>query len=160
MFLKKWESLPDCMKTDKILPYYESLKRKRTSLFFKRFFDIFASFVMLIVLSPVFLILALAIKLDSKGPVFYRQTRITQYGKKFRIFKFRTMVHNADTLGAQVTVGDDARVTKVGKVIRKLRLDEISQLIDVFRGTMTFVGDGCIIETTKKSIDFSRVVTV
>ena len=140
MFLKKWESLPDCMKTDKILPYYESLKRKRTSLFFKRFFDIFASFVMLIVLSPVFLILALAIKLDSKGPVFYRQTRITQYGKKFRIFKFRTMVHNADTLGAQVTVGDDARVTKVGKVIRKLRLDEISQLIDVFRGTMTFVG--------------------
>ena len=94
---------------------------------------------MLIVLSPVFLILAIAIKTDSKGPVFYRQVRVTQYNKEFRIFKFRSMVEGADK-GSQVTVKGDARVTKVGRFVRKSRLDEVSQLIDVFRGTMTFVG--------------------
>jgi lipopolysaccharide/colanic/teichoic acid biosynthesis glycosyltransferase len=95
---------------------------------------------MLILLSPLFIIIAIAIKIDSKGPVFFRQERITQYGKKFRIFKFRTMVKDADKIGTQVTVNNDARITKVGKLIRKCRLDEISQLIDVWRGTMTFVG--------------------
>ena len=95
---------------------------------------------MLIVLSPIFLILAIAIKIDSKGPVFYRQVRVTQYGKRFRIFKFRTMVQNADKIGTQVTVKGDARITRVGKLIRRCRLDEICQLIDVFRGTLTFVG--------------------
>ena len=94
---------------------------------------------MLVLLSPVFLVLAVAIKLDSPGPVFYRQVRLTQYGKPFRIFKFRTMVQGADK-GSQVTVGEDSRITRVGKVIRKCRLDEIGQLLDVFRGTMTFVG--------------------
>ena len=95
---------------------------------------------MLIILLPVFIILALIIKLDSRGPVFYRQTRVTAYGKKFKIFKFRTMVQNADKIGTQVTVSNDSRITKVGAFLRKYRLDEISQLIDVFRGTMTFVG--------------------
>jgi lipopolysaccharide/colanic/teichoic acid biosynthesis glycosyltransferase len=95
---------------------------------------------MLVILSPFFLILAVAIKIDSRGPVFYRQERITQYGKKFRIFKFRTMVNDADKKGAHVTTSGDTRITKVGKFIRKCRLDEISQLIDVLRGTMTFVG--------------------
>ena len=134
----------------KVLRYSE---KKKVRLFFKRVFDIFASAVMLIVLSPVFLILAIAIKIDSKGPVFYRQVRVTQYNKKFKIFKFRSMVQNADK-GSQVTVNGDARITRVGKIVRKCRLDEISQLIDVFRG------ERGIIETTKNNADFSRVVTV
>ena len=140
MILKKWESLPDEMRIEEIRPYYDTLKKKSVSLFFKRAFDIAVSLVMLLILSPVFLVLAVAIKLDSKGPVFYRQTRVTQYGKRFRIFKFRTMVQNADKIGSQVTVTNDARITRVGKLIRRCRLDEICQLIDVLRGTMTFVG--------------------
>ena len=140
MLLKKWEDLPEEFQTAEVKEYYDILKKKSVSLFFKRCFDIFVSLIMLILLSPVFLILAIAIKIDSKGPVFYRQERVTQFGKKFKIFKFRTMVQDADKIGAQVTVGDDDRITRVGKIIRKLRLDEICQLIDVFRGTMTFVG--------------------
>ena len=139
MKLIKWEQLPPEMQTEEVKKYYNILKRKKVSLFFKRVFDIVVSAIMLIVLSPVFLILSIAIKIDSKGPVFYRQVRITQYNKRFRIFKFRSMVQNADK-GSQVTVSGDARVTRVGKLVRKCRLDEISQLIDVFRGTMTFVG--------------------
>lgn len=139
MKLIKWEQLPPEMQTEEVRKYYDILKKKRISLFFKRVFDIVVSAIMLIVLSPVFLILSITIKIDSKGPVFYRQVRITQYNKRFRIFKFRSMVQNADK-GSQVTVSGDARVTRVGKLVRKCRLDEISQLIDVFRGTMTFVG--------------------
>ena len=140
MILKKWEDLPEQFRTDAVRPYYDSLKKKQWSLFFKRVFDIAASAVLLVVLLPVFVILAAAIKLDSPGPVFYRQIRVTQYGKQFRIFKFRTMVSNADKIGTQVTVGNDSRITRVGKLIRKCRLDELCQLIDVLRGTMTFVG--------------------
>lgn len=140
MRLIKWEKLPQNMQTEEVKKYYDVLKKKRFSLFIKRLFDIVISFVMLVFLSPLFLILAIAIKIESKGPVFYRQERITQYGKKFRIFKFRTMVQNADRIGAQITSNNDQRVTRVGKLIRKCRLDEISQLIDVFRGKMTFVG--------------------
>ena len=140
MILQKWENLPDQMKKDEVRPYYDILWKKRGSLLCKRIFDIVVSALMLIVLSPIFLILAIAIKVDSTGPVFYRQVRVTQYGKQFRIFKFRSMVSNADKIGTQVTVGNDSRITKVGKLIRKCRLDEICQLIDIFRGTMTFVG--------------------
>ena len=139
MMLKKWEDLPIEMQTEEVRKYYDILKKKKCSLFFKRVFDIFASAFLLILLSPVFLILAIAIKIDSRGPVFYRQVRVTQYNQKFRIFKFRSMVNGADK-GSQVTVSGDARVTRVGKFVRKCRLDEISQLIDVFRGKMTFVG--------------------
>lgn len=139
MILKKWEDLPVEMQTEEVRKYYDALKKKRVSLFFKRVFDIVVSLFMLVFLFPVFLILAIAIKIDSRGPVFYRQVRVTQYNQKFRIFKFRSMVQNADK-GSQVTVSGDARVTRVGKVVRKLRLDEISQLIDVLRGKMTFVG--------------------
>lgn len=139
MMLKKWEELPPEMQTDEVRRYYDILKKKKAALFFKRAFDIAVSAVMLAVLSPVFLILAIAIKLDSPGPVFYRQVRVTQYNKKFRIFKFRSMVQGADR-GSQVTVSGDARITRVGRFVRKFRLDEISQLIDVLRGTMTFVG--------------------
>lgn len=140
MRIKKWENLPPEFQTDEVRKYYDILQKKKCSLFFKRLFDIVVSLLMLIVLSPLFLVLAIVIKIDSRGPVFYRQERVTQYGKHFRIFKFRTMVSNADKIGSQVTVKNDARVTKVGGFLRKTRLDEISQLIDVFRGTMTFVG--------------------
>lgn len=139
MMLKRWEQLPVEMQNEEVRKYYDILKKKRVGLFFKRVFDIFVSLIMLIILSPIFLILAIAIKIDSKGPVFYRQVRITQYNEKFRIFKFRSMVQNADR-GSQVTVSGDARITRVGKIVRKCRLDEISQLIDVLRGKMTFVG--------------------
>ena len=140
MRLIKWEKLPSQMQTEEVKKYYDVLKKKRFALFFKRMFDIFVSLLLLIILSPLFLILAIAIKIDSKGPVFYGQERVTQYGKRFRIFKFRTMVQNADKIGAQVTVNNDSRVTRVGKLIRRCRLDEICQLIDVLRGTLTFVG--------------------
>lgn len=128
------------MQTEAVKPYYEILQKKQISLIFKRLFDIVVSLIMLLILSPVFLILAIAIKLDTEGPVFYRQVRVTQYGKEFHIFKFRTMVNNADKIGSQVTVGGDSRITRVGKVIRECRLDEIGQLLNILGGSMTFVG--------------------
>ena len=140
MLIKKWEKLPKELQIAEVKPYYEILRKKNFSLFWKRIFDIVVSSLMLLVLLPFFLILSLAIVIDSRGGVFYRQERVTQYGRHFRIFKFRTMVKNADKKGTLVTVGNDARITRVGKFIRKLRLDEVSQLIDIFRGTMTFVG--------------------
>ncbi|MDE7401589.1 MAG: sugar transferase [Clostridia bacterium] len=140
MLVKKWKKLPPEMQNEAVRPYYEKLRKKNFSLFWKRCFDFFVSTLMLLLLSPVFIILAIAIKIDSRGPVFFRQERVTQYGKKFRIFKFRTMVNNADKMGSQVTVSNDMRITRVGKFIRKCRLDEVSQLIDVWRGTMSFVG--------------------
>lgn len=140
MLIKKWNKLPKEMQIEEVRPYYEKLRKKNFSLFWIRFFDILVSFLMLLILLPFFLILSLAIVIDSRGPVFYRQERVTQYGKRFRIFKFRTMVKDADKKGSLVTVGHDARITRVGKFIRKCRLDEVSQLIDVFRGTMSFVG--------------------
>lgn len=128
------------MQTEAVKPYYEILQKKQIGLIFKRLFDIVVSLIMLLILSPVFLVLAIAIKLDTEGPVFYRQVRVTQYGKEFRIFKFRTMVNNADKIGSQVTVGGDSRITRVGKVIRECRLDEIGQLLNILGGSMTFVG--------------------
>ena len=140
MLLKQFEHLAPELQNEHVKKYYDILKKKTFALILKRAFDIIVSLVMLVILSPVFLILATAIKLDSKGPVFYRQERITQFGEKFRIFKFRTMVANADKIGSLVTVNNDSRITKVGSFIRKCRLDEICQLIDIFRGTMSFVG--------------------
>ena len=139
MKIKKWEQLPEDMQTEEVRKYYDILEKKRLGLFFKRAFDIFASAMALLIIWPVFLILAIAIKLDSPGPVFYRQVRVTQYGQHFRIHKFRTMVQNADR-GSQVTLNNDSRITRVGKVIRDCRLDEIAQLIDVLAGTVTLVG--------------------
>ena len=140
MILKKWEELPESLQNDAVRPYYDLLAKRRGSLLLKRCFDIVVSALMLLVLSPVFLVLAIAIKLDSPGPVFYRQVRVTQYGKEFRIFKFRSMVSDADKRGSLVTVSGASRITRVGHVIRNCRLDELCQLIDIFRGTMTFVG--------------------
>lgn len=140
MRLRKWDDLPPELRTEAVRPYYDSLKKKQLSLLLKRIFDIIVSLIMLIIVSPVLLVLAAAIKIDSPGPVFYRQVRVTQYGEEFRIYKFRSMVSNADKIGAQVTVSGDSRVTRVGRIIRACRLDELGQLIDVLRGTMTFVG--------------------
>ena len=140
MLMKKWEELPEEMRTPEVRKYYDILQKKKGSLLLKRGFDITASAIMLAMLSPAFLALGIAIKLDSSGPVFYRQERVTQWNERFRIFKFRSMVQNADRKGSLVTVKGDARVTRMGKIIRKCRLDEVSQLIDVLRGTMTFVG--------------------
>ena len=140
MILKKYEDLPEKMKNNEVKEYYEILKHKKFSLIIKRIFDFFAALILLIILSPIMLVLALLIKLESKGPVFYMQERITKYGKKFRIFKFRTMVQDADKKGALVTMGQDPRITKVGNKIRKCRLDELPQLLNVIKGEMSFVG--------------------
>lgn len=138
--LCRWEQLPGFMRTEEVRPYYEILRKHRFSLLIKRTFDFAMSSVMLVMLAPVFIVLAVLIKLDSKGPVFYRQERVTQYGRRFRIYKFRTMVQNADKIGGLVTVGGDARITNAGKKLRGCRLDELPQLINIWRGEMTFVG--------------------
>ncbi len=140
MLIKKWDKLPEEFKKDEIKEYYLILRKKNFLLLIKRLFDILFSLILICVLSPAILILSIAIKIDSKGPVFFRQSRVGQYGKTFRIFKFRTMVNNADKMGNSVTSKNDSRITKVGKFIRKCRLDEIVQLFDVLRGKMTFVG--------------------
>lgn len=138
--LRKWEDLPDFMRTDEVRYYYEILNRKRISLFLKRVFDIVVGAILLIILAIPMGIIALMIKADSKGPVFYRQERVTAYGKHFKIHKFRTMVSNADKIGAAVTVGNDSRITKVGAKLRGCRLDELPQVIDILSGNMSFVG--------------------
>jgi lipopolysaccharide/colanic/teichoic acid biosynthesis glycosyltransferase len=140
MVFKSWDNLPENMKNDSVKRYYEILEEKRTSLMMKRLFDLIAAIITLVILLPLFLLISIAIKIDSKGPVMFRQVRITQYGKPFRIFKFRTMVNNADRLGTQVTTKNDGRVTRVGKILRKLRLDEVPQLLNIITGDMTFVG--------------------
>lgn len=138
--LKKWEELPDFMRTPEVRPYWEILNKRRLSLLIKRIFDFIVALIMMIVLAIPMVIIAVWIKLDSKGPVFYRQERVTTYGKHFKIHKFRTMVNNADKIGTAVTVGNDSRITKVGAKLRHVRLDELPQLIDVLEGTMSFVG--------------------
>lgn len=140
MFLRKWEDLPEDMQTPEVRKYYDILAKRRFSLFLKRTFDIVASLIMLIVLAIPILIISVSIALDSPGGVFYRQVRVTTYGKKFRIHKFRTMVANADKIGSLVTVGQDSRITKIGVFLRKYRLDELPQLLDVLIGTMSYVG--------------------
>lgn len=138
--LKNWNELPEYMRTDEVRPYYDLLQKKRLSLFFKRVFDIIVSLIMIILCSPILLIISILIVKDSKGGVFYRQERVTQYGRVFRIFKFRTMVKNADQIGTQVTVSNDSRITKIGSKLRNCRLDELPQLFNIFLGDMTFVG--------------------
>lgn len=140
MIMKKWDELPEKIKNDKTKKYYDIISKKKCSLIVKRIFDISVSLILLILLSPIFLILAIAIKIDSKGPIFYRQERITQYGNIFKIFKFRTMIKDADKKGTLVTVSNDDRITRVGRVVRKYRLDEIPQLINILVGDMSFVG--------------------
>lgn len=138
--LKRWEDLPDFMKVPEVLPYWEILNKKRGELVLKRIFDLVVALILLIILAIPMAIIALCIKLDSRGPVFYRQERVTTYGKHFRIHKFRTMVSNADQIGTTVTLDNDSRITKVGGKLRRLRLDELPQVFDVIVGNMSFVG--------------------
>lgn len=138
--LKKWADLPEFMQIDEVKPYYEVLQKKKISLILKRLFDLVGGLILLCILAIPMLIIAVMIKLDSEGPVFYRQERITTYGKHFRIHKFRTMVNNADRIGAAVTVGNDSRITKVGAALRGCRLDELPQVFDLISGNMSFVG--------------------
>lgn len=140
MQFREWDDIPEFMKNEDVKKYYEILRKKRFSLKVKRFFDVTASFVLILLLSPVFLMLSVWIKTDSKGPVYFKQERVTQYGRKFSIFKFRTMVINADRTGSLVTVQNDSRITAVGRKIRKYRLDEIPQLFNILAGDMSFVG--------------------
>ena len=138
--LRKWEELPVFMRTPEVRPYWEILDKKRGQLAAKRAFDVTAGIVLLALLFPPMILIAVMIKRDSEGPVFYRQERVTSYGKHFKIHKFRTMVYNADKIGTTVTVGNDSRITKVGTKIRGYRLDELPQVIDVIKGDMSFVG--------------------
>lgn len=138
--MRKWNELPEEMQVEEVRKYYQILEKRKGSLIAKRIFDIIVAGLMTVILSPVLLILAILIKLDSKGPVMFRQVRVTTYGRPFRIFKFRTMVNHADKMGTQVTTKGDARVTRMGKLLRGCRLDELPQLFNVITGDMTFVG--------------------
>ena len=106
----------------------------------KRLFDVIFSFLGLVLVSPFLLLIAILIKLDSKGPVFYRGIRIGKFGKPFRIFKFRTMMENAEELGGSSTASDDPRLTKIGKFLKKYQLDELPQLINIIKGEISLVG--------------------
>ncbi|MBQ5961149.1 MAG: sugar transferase [Firmicutes bacterium] len=138
--MKKWEELPEFMKIPEVRPYWETLNKKKGQLLLKRISDIVIALFLLILLAIPMIIIALLIKIDSPGPVFYRQERVTTCGKHFRIHKFRTMVNNADKIGSAVTISGDARITRVGLRLRHLRLDEVPQLFDILEGTMSFVG--------------------
>ncbi|MBW6465959.1 MAG: sugar transferase [Brevefilum sp.] len=140
MKIRKWEELPQNMQNEHVRRYYEHLAVKQFSLVIKRLFDFFLAIALFFILLPVFLVIAIAIKLDSQGMIFFRQARLTQYGREFKIFKFRTMVQNAEKIGTQVTVNCDPRITRVGHFLRKHRLDEYPQLFNIITGDMTFVG--------------------
>ena len=140
MSLEKWENLPAEIRCDEVRKYYDILAKRRGQLALKRGFDLVVAVALLVILAIPMAVIAVLIKLDSKGPVLYRQERVTTNGKRFRIHKFRTMVSNADKIGSAVTVGNDSRITKVGAKLRSLRLDELPQLFDVIIGDMSFVG--------------------
>ena len=140
MFLRSFEKLPPELQNDSVRKYYDILAKKRASIFFKRLTDILLALIMLIILILPMAIIALVVKTTSKGPVFYRQERVTTYNRRFMILKFRTMTVGADKAGALVTSANDARVTKVGAKLRKFRLDELPQIFHVLSGKMSFVG--------------------
>ena len=138
--LRQWEDLPKRMQNEAVRPYYEQLQKKKVSLFLKRCIDVSLSSALLLFLAPVMLLIGIAVRLDSPGPALFRQVRVTQYGRQFRIFKFRTMVNHADRMGTQVTASGDARITHLGRKMRHYRLDELPQLLNIFLGDMSFVG--------------------
>lgn len=138
--MRKWDDLPVEMRNEEVRKYYNILKKHKLGLAAKRCFDAIVASIMVVLLLPVLLIIGVLIKLDSPGPIMFRQVRITTYGEKFRIFKFRTMVNNAEKIGTQVTTKGDARITRMGKVLRGCRLDELPQLFNIILGDMSFVG--------------------
>jgi lipopolysaccharide/colanic/teichoic acid biosynthesis glycosyltransferase len=135
-----YDQLPKNMKNPITRVYWDILAKKRGTMAGKRAFDVICSVLLLLLLSPFMLILAAAIKFDSPGPVFYRQMRVGKYGHDFKIYKFRTMVQNAEKIGPPLTTGKDPRITRIGLLIRRLRLDEFSQLLNVLNGSMSLVG--------------------
>lgn len=138
--LKKWDDLPDFMRTEEVRPYYDILNKKRASLVFKRIFDFAAAAVLLVILMPVFALISVVVVLDSPGGVFFVKQRVSRYGKKFNIIKFRTMVKNNENPGNALTVKDDCRITRSGKFLRRTRLDELPQLVNIIMGDMSFCG--------------------
>lgn len=138
--LKEWNEIPKGLKNSYVKEYYNILNKKVFQLKIKRYFDIILSIILILILWPIMVIIALLIYFDSSGPIFFRQVRITQYGQKFRIYKFRTMYTNINNSDRFLAVCDDERITQLGKVLRKYRLDEIPQLFNVFLGNMSFVG--------------------
>jgi lipopolysaccharide/colanic/teichoic acid biosynthesis glycosyltransferase len=138
--LRNWADLPEQMRIAEVKPYYDILDRKRAALLIKRILDVLMAFVLIVVLALPMVLIGLLIKLDGSGPVFFRQERVTEYGKVFRIHKFRTMAVAKENTGNLITVGDDPRITNIGKTLRRMRLDELPQLIDVLQGNMSFVG--------------------
>ena len=138
--MRKWNDLPKEMQVEQVKKYYEILQCHKGSLLAKRIFDIIVASLLVVILSPILFLLSILIKIDSPGPVMFRQVRVTTYGKPFRIFKFRTRVNNADKIGTQVTTKGDSRVTRMGKMLRGCRLDELPQLFNVLKGEMSFVG--------------------
>ena len=140
MNLREWDEIPKRMRTEEVREYYDILKKKKYWFKMKRVLDVIIAFIMLVILIIPMIIIAILIKLDSKGPVFFKQERVTQYGKIFKIIKFRTMCDNASQMGTQVTVDKDKRITRVGAKLRKYRLDEFPQIFNILAGEMTFVG--------------------
>ena len=140
MGFRDWNDLPSFMRNEKVKPYWEALRKRKTELRIKRLFDVIFAIFLLGVLAFPMLIISILIKCSSRGPVFFRQVRVTAYGKRFRIHKFRTMCVNAERKGPSVTAGNDSRITKIGAFLRKYRLDELPQLFDVIDGNMSFVG--------------------
>lgn len=135
-----FHELPLNMQNESVKEYYDILSKRKVALVLKRVFDFSVALLFLLILSPAILIISLAIAIDSKGGVFFRQERVTTYERSFYIFKFRTMVSDAERLGSQITVDGDSRITAVGKILRKFHLDEIPQLFNVLKGDMSFVG--------------------
>lgn len=138
--MRQWNDLPADMQCEEVRKYYDILVNKKGQLLAKRVFDVGVGLGILAITAIPMAVIALFIMKDSPGGIFYRQERVTQYGRIFRIHKFRTMVVNADKIGSSVTVSGDARVTKIGKILRKYRLDELPQVLDVLSGDMSFVG--------------------
>ena len=138
--MRAFEKLPPEFQNPQVKKYYDILRKKSASVVMKRVFDIVAALLILLFLLLPIAVIAVLVKCDSKGPAMFRQERVTKYGKKFRIFKFRTMVVNAESLGTLVTTDSDSRVTKIGRTLRKYRLDELPQIFNVLGGSMSFVG--------------------
>lgn len=140
MRMPEYAKLPKELQCDEVKHYYDILKIKSKALVIKRIFDILVSIIFIIFLSVPMAVIAILIKCTSKGPVIYKQVRVTTFGKEFKIFKFRSMRVDADSKGELLTVGEDSRVTKIGKFIRKFRLDELPQIFHVLSGKMSIVG--------------------
>ena len=140
MILRQWEKLPEALKNESTRHYYEILSRKKFDILLKRLFDFIVAGILLVLLLPFFVVIAILVKFTSKGPILYKQERVTTYGKTFKIFKFRTMIENADKIGSLVTLDNDKRITKVGRFLRRVRLDELPQLFNILLGQMSFVG--------------------